>query len=89
MESIDEEIIKDGLTKHTTRRIDLSFIVEDDEEPFFYPRYTIESNVIKFIDEFTPYSIINTTDLFTSEACEKINKKYKLLGETNNTVIQI
>lgn len=80
LESREIEIVEGGLEKHTVRRINLDFVTDDDEYEvgclFFDPEDRIENNVNKFINDFSPYSIINTTDLFHGEACEKINKKY-------------
>lgn len=84
LETVEEEIGEGGLEKQTTRRINLDFIsADDDGEAFFNPKDTIENNVRKFIDELSPYSIINTTDLFHDEACEKISKKYNTFGIDN------
>lgn len=84
LETIEVEIVKGGFKKQIIRRINLDFITdgEDNEtmEAFFSPKDTIENNVRKFIDEYSPYSIINTTDLFHLEACEKIDKKYNTFG---------
>ncbi|MBW9173379.1 hypothetical protein [Clostridium estertheticum] len=81
LESIEIEITKGGFEKQIVRRINLDFIADDEvDEDFFNPKDTIENNVRKFIDEFSPCSISNTTDLFHDEACEKIIKKYKTFG---------
>jgi hypothetical protein len=84
LESTETEIVDDGLEKQTTRRINLDFITDgedlESERLYFNPKDAIEKNVKKFIDEFSPYSIINTTDLFHEEACKKIGKKYNTFG---------
>lgn len=87
LESIEVEVLKDGLEKQTTRRIDLDFITDDENSDnsdnnyaFFNPKDSIENNVRKFIDDLSPYSIINIIDLFEAKACEKINKKYNTFG---------
>lgn len=83
MERKEVEIVKGGFEKQTTKRIDLDFISDGDdenEEDFFNPKDAIENNVRKFIDELSPYSIINTTDLFSDEACDKISKRYNTFG---------
>ena len=46
----------------------------------FNPDDPIEINARKFVNELSPYSIINTTDLFHIEACEQISKKYNIFG---------
>jgi hypothetical protein len=83
LETREIEIVEGGFEKQTTNRIDLGFISNGDgenEEDFFNPKDTIENNVKKFINELSPYSIINTTDLFSDEACDKISKKYNTFG---------
>lgn len=84
LETVKLEEVEGGLEKQTVSRIDLGFIAdgEDNEsqELYFNPEDSIEKNVRKFINEFTPYDIINTTDLFNDEASDKINKKYNTIG---------
>lgn len=81
LESIEVETLQGGLEKHTIRKESLDFIVDGPEDdPFFNPKDTIEKNVMKFIEDFSPYSIINITDLFHKAACEKIAKKYNRFG---------
>lgn len=80
LETVKVEII-DGFEKQTVSTTDLSFISDgSDEELFFKPSDPIQCNVKKFIDGLTPYSIINTTDLFTEEAAKKISNKYNIFG---------
>lgn len=76
-------IIDKGWTKETFNRINLDFISEDDDTAMFDPGDNIEVNASKFINELSPYSLINTTDLFTEEASEVINKKYNIFGVDN------
>lgn len=84
LETIEIKTVEDGLEKQTIKRIDLSFISggEDfeSEELFFDPKDCIEKNVRKFINELSLYSIINTTDIFHEEVCEKISKRYNTFG---------
>ena len=85
LETVELQITDDGLNKHTINRLDLDFIADWDEKqeeeiPFFDSNDDIEVNLKKFIDDFTPYSIINTTDLFTNEAANKISAKYNRFG---------
>lgn len=82
LESIEIEELEDGLEKKTVKRIDLSFITDGDKEEklYFNPNDPIEINVKKFVDDFGPYSIINTTEIFTDEAAEKISKRYNTFG---------
>ena len=64
LETVELEEDEGGLEKQTVNRIDLGFITdgEDNEsqELYFKPEDSIEKNVRKFINEFTPYDIINT-----------------------------
>ena len=53
---------------------------EDEEELFLNPNDSIEVNAKKIINDLSPYSIINTIDLFDREACEQISKKYNVFG---------
>lgn len=71
-------LTENGFEKETIKQIDLSFIVNDEVEgeEFFNAREDIEKNVLKFINDLSPYSIANTLDLFTHEADKKIFKKY-------------
>lgn len=82
LETIEIKLLPDGLEKQTTKRINLEFIVEGDEaeEAFFDPKDAIENNARKFINDFSPYSIINTTDLFSDAACDRISKKHNTFG---------
>lgn len=82
LETVETEIVMDGLEKQTTKRINLDFIIEGNEqdELSFDPKESIENNATKFIYGLSPVSIINTTDLFSNEACEKIGRKYNTFG---------
>lgn len=83
LETREVEIVEGGFEKQTTKRIDLGFISDGDDEnesDFFNPQDAIEKNVRKFIDDLSPYSIANTTDLFSDDACNKIIKKYNTFG---------
>lgn len=81
LETTEIEIVESGFKKQTIRRMNLDFITDSDEdELYFDPKDKIENNVKKFMDDFSPYSIINTTDIFHKEACEKISKKYNTFG---------
>lgn len=79
LETSEIEIVEGEFEKHVIKRVNLNFISDNDndlDDYYFNPEDKIESNVMKFINEFTPYSIINTTDIFNDEACEKISRKY-------------
>lgn len=84
LETLSITIIQDkGWTKETINCINLDFISEDGDIAMFNPGDNIEVNASKFINELSPYSLINTTDLFTDEASEVINKKYNIFGIDN------
>lgn len=81
------EVIAGGFEKQTVRDTTLDFIIDDevmeesgDAEPFFSPNNPIEVNIDRFLNEYTPYSIIMTLDLFTEEASDKIDRKWKTFG---------
>ena len=82
LEVVESKILEDGLEKQTISRDNLGFIIEDDEteELFFRPEDQVEVNARKFINDFSQYSIVNTTDLFHREDCEQISKKYNVFG---------
>lgn len=84
LETLSITIIKDkGWTKETINRVNLDFICDDDDIAMFNPGDNIEVNASKFISELSPYSLINTTDLFTDKASETISKKYTIFGIDN------
>ena len=81
LEIVSSEVLEDGLEKEIIKRDNLEIIREDEQgELMFNPEDPIEVNARKFINELSPYSIINTTDLFHIEACEQISKKYNIFG---------
>lgn len=85
LETTEFEIVESGLEKYTVKRINLDFISDineytGEEEIYFDPKNSIENNVKKFIDDFSPYSIVNTMDIFHEEACKKISAKYNAFG---------
>lgn len=83
LESVESITTEDGFEKQTIKKIDLSFIndcIEEEEELYFSPADLIENNARKFINEFSPYLIINTTDLFHDDASDKISRRYNTFG---------
>lgn len=79
LESTEIKIVEAGFEKQIVRRINLDSITESyegEEVDFFSTDDKIEDNVKKFIDDFSPYSIINTTDIFNEKSVEKIGKMY-------------
>ncbi len=81
LEIVETKLLSDGLEKETVTRSNLDFIADAGDDYFFDPKDSIETNARKFIDDFTPYSIINTTDLFREEASQKISKKYNVFDK--------
>ncbi|NRN28636.1 GIY-YIG nuclease family protein [Photorhabdus heterorhabditis] len=76
LETTIEKEIGSYLRDLFIHRSDLGFII-DDKDLFFSPDSNIIENARRFIDEFDVISIINTTDIFHSEACSDIYKKYR------------
>lgn len=66
-----EEETEGHLVDHTIERTDLAFI-SDDEQRFFRPEDDVRLNANKFVDEYDPFSITMTTDLFHDDACKEI-----------------
>ncbi|NLD49388.1 MAG: hypothetical protein GX660_19700 [Clostridiaceae bacterium] len=68
--------------KKTIKRIDLSFIVDDPEvleELLFSIKNDIEENVEKLLNLIS-VDLINSTNLFSREAEDKIDIKFKRFG---------
>jgi hypothetical protein len=58
-------------------RTDLSFISEEFDQPMFPPSRSPAENAAVFAARLDPYSIIQCTELFTDEACEKIAAQHE------------
>jgi hypothetical protein len=71
LEVTQEEIVGGYLRDQTIKRTDLGFIVSGDPEdtPLFRHDDAVSENARKFVEEFSPYSIVHTTNLFREEAC--------------------
>jgi hypothetical protein len=77
LELTQEEERVGYLKDQTITRKDLGFICGDDyDNQFFDPNDNVSTNADRFVNEFDPYSIINTTDIFHEEACNEINEEY-------------
>lgn len=73
LEITEEEEIAGYLVDRTITRADMAFCSDDaDEGPYFNPSDSVSLNADKFIEEWTPSSIIQTTDLFHEEACREV-----------------
>ena len=82
LETLKVETTPKNRVKETVERIELSFIVDDPEvsdEPLFSVKNDIEENVEKLLN-LTPVDLINTTNLFSREAGDKIDKKFRRFG---------
>lgn len=77
LEITTEDKKGDYLKDQIIKRSDLAFILENDEELTFKPEDNIQINADKFVNEFDPYSIIMTTDLFHEKACRDIADKFE------------
>lgn len=71
-ESMTAGYIKDQVIK----RSDLAFISDGFEGKLFRIEDSVVRNARKFVDDFDPYSIIMTTELFHEAACKEIERKH-------------
>ncbi|SEQ60289.1 T5orf172 domain-containing protein [Amphritea atlantica] len=76
LEITQEKQIAGYLVDQTIKRTDLGFIAEDYDDKYFSPADDISINAEKFVDEFGPYSIMMTTDLFHEEGCSEVNERF-------------
>ncbi len=73
LEILEEREIAGYLKDQIIKRTDLGFISGDEHEnTFFDCKVSVVENARKFIEEFGPISIINTTDLFDEAANREI-----------------
>ncbi len=68
------------LRNQTIERIDLAFIEGGGggRGGLFSPSDSVSENAVKFVEDFGPYSIMMTTDLFHKAACDEIAAQVKL-----------
>lgn len=76
LEITREEEIAGYLKDQTIKRSDLAFICDDSNECWFSPRNVVTENARKFTEEFEPYSIIMTTNLFHENGCREVEEKF-------------
>lgn len=77
LEITQEEEIAGYLKDQKITRTDLAFISGgEDDSHLFRPEDGVRENARKFVEDFDPYSIIMTTDLFHDKACNEINEKF-------------
>lgn len=84
LEITTEEFVGGDLRDQTIKRTDLGFIGngdgdgdEDSDDLFFNVKNSVFENARRFAEEFDPYSIIMTTDLFHEKACKEIDLEYR------------
>ncbi|HEX5337321.1 MAG TPA: GIY-YIG nuclease family protein [Gallionella sp.] len=76
LEITREEEVAGYLKNQTIKRSDLAFITSGShEESWFRPTDAVTENARKLTEEFDPYSIIMTTDLFHEAACYEVDEK--------------
>lgn len=76
LEITQEEQIGGYLVNQNIKRTDLGFISKESDDKYFSTEDEISINAEKFINEFGPYSIIMTTDLFHEEGCNEVNEHF-------------
>jgi T5orf172 domain len=77
LEITQEEETAGYLKDQKITRTDLAFISDGEyDSHWFRPEDDVRENARKFIEDFDPYSIIMTTDLFHDSACKEINEKF-------------
>lgn len=73
LEITEEEEMAGYLKDQTIKRSDLAFCSGDDAKGrYFSPDDSASHNATKFVETWDPYSIIMTTQLFHSDACQQI-----------------
>lgn len=77
LEIMIEEEKAGYLIDQTIRRMDLEFI-SDKNGPFFRPEDDVSLNADKFVNDYDPYSIVMTTDLFHEKACQQIASEFEM-----------
>lgn len=78
LEITQEVEIAGYLKDQVITRTDLGFISDGpDVGLFFQPKDSVSINADRFVEEFDPYSISNTTDLFHDEACRQIEEDHR------------
>ena len=78
LEITGEHMIGEDLVDQIIKRSDLAFCTGgDSQDRYFSPNGSVSENASKFIENWDPYSIIMTTDLFHDEACVQIDNDPK------------
>ncbi|WCP70198.1 GIY-YIG nuclease family protein (plasmid) [Vibrio tubiashii] len=78
LEITQEKEVGGYLVDQVITRSDLGFITggKGESELYFSPDSSISFNAQLFINDFDPFSIINTTDLFHEDGANEVNEKY-------------
>lgn len=77
LEITQEEETAGYLKDQKITRTDLAFISDGEYgSHLFCPEDDVRENGRKFVEDFDPYSIIMTTDLFHDSACKEINENF-------------
>ena len=84
LEITEENEMGGYLVDQTIKRTDLGFCSDDDLEiRYFSPDDSVSTNAKKFLEAWSPYSIIMTTDLFHEDACHQIENDPTLNPHTS------
>jgi len=79
LEVTREEEIAGYLKDQTIKRTDLAFVSNGEHgKKWFSSLDVVTENARKFTEEFGPYSIIMTTDLFHEIACHEVDREFNL-----------
>ncbi len=84
LEITREEEVAGYLRDQTIKRSDLAFICGGHGKNLFRPDNSVTENARKFTEEFDPYSIIMTTDLFHEAACHEVDEKLNQHRQSTN-----
>lgn len=89
LEVTREEVIAGYLKDQTIKRTDLAFIMDGSyDQSYFPPTDAVSDNARRFVEEYDPYSIIMTTDLFHGGACVRIDEEYRRTQREAEQVVQ-
>lgn len=77
LEIMIEEENAGYLTEETIRHMDLEFI-SDKDGPFFRSEDDVRFNADQLANDYVPYSIAMTTDLFHEKACQHIASEFEM-----------
>lgn len=80
--------VRDDLVDEASRRTDLSFIVGDcgEDGRFFSPTRSVIENARRFVCDLDVVAVVECTDLFTSEACMRLDAHWRQYGVVSDEV---